>query len=66
LLTKIIKDQQQKGTKTIRVNTGKDENHARQFYEKNGFNLTKETNIETPWGTKLTLVTYELKLTTVP
>ena len=66
LLTKIIKDRQRKGTKTIMVNTGKDEYQARQFYEKNGFKPTKETSRETPWGTKLTLVTYELKLATAP
>jgi GNAT superfamily N-acetyltransferase len=48
LLTRIIKDQQRKGTKTIRVNTGKTEYHARQFYEKNGFILTKEVKKETP------------------
>jgi len=48
------------------VNTGKDEYQARQFYEKNGFKPTKETSRETPWGTKLTLVTYELKLATAP
>ena len=66
LLNRIIKDQQRKGTKTIMVDTGKDESHAKQFYEKNGFKPTKETSMETPWGTKLTLVAYELKLTTVP
>jgi hypothetical protein len=42
------------------VNTGKEEIHARRFYEKNGFQQLKEATIETPWGKKLDIVTYQL------
>jgi ribosomal protein S18 acetylase RimI-like enzyme len=63
LLTEAIKDQQKRGIKTIMVSAGREEKHARQFYEKNGFKAAEQTNKATPWGNKLTLVTYELELT---
>lgn len=62
LLAEVIKDQKQRGTKRILVNAGKKENHARRFYEKNGFTQIKETTIDAPWGKKLALVTYQLCL----
>lgn len=62
LLAKVLRDQKHKGTRTVIVNTGKEETHARLFYEKNGFKQVKEATIDTPWGNKLTLVTYKLEL----
>lgn len=62
LLHKAITDQKQKGTKTLIVNAGKDEAHARRFYEKNGFTQINETLIDAPWGKKLALVTYQLHI----
>jgi len=44
------------------VNAGKDETHARRFYEKNGFALVKEVTIDAPWGKRLDLATYQLQL----
>ncbi|HVP40850.1 MAG TPA: hypothetical protein VMS95_02740 [Candidatus Krumholzibacteriaceae bacterium] len=41
------------------MNAGKDETHARRFYEKNGFKQAKESAVGTPWGIKLPLVTYQ-------
>src|SRR3972149_2589087 len=37
LLREALSDQKRKGVKTVIVNAGKDESHARRFYEKNGF-----------------------------
>jgi len=62
LLTRALKEQEQKGTHTIIVNTGEQETHARKFYEKNGFKQIKEATMEAPWGKKLTLITYQLRL----
>ena len=62
LLHEVIADQKQKGVNKIIVNAGKEEAHARRFYEKNGFKQIKEATIEAPWGKKLTLVTYQLCL----
>ncbi len=62
LLKQAIVDQDKKGINTIIVNAGKEEAHARQFYEKNGFKQMKEATIEAPWGRKLSLVTYYLRL----
>jgi len=62
LLQQVLKDQKQKGNSTIIVNTEKEENRARRFYEKNGFKQIKEAPIKTPWGKNLTLVTYQLDL----
>jgi len=52
----------QKGINTIIVKAGREETHARRFYQKNGFKKTSETTIEAPWGKKLTLITYQLRL----
>jgi len=62
LLHQALIDQEQKGINTIIVNTGKEETQARRFYEKSGFKKMKEATIEAPWGKKLTLVTYQLRL----
>lgn len=62
LLKQVIIDQEQKGINNIIVNTGKEENQARRFYEKNGFKQIKEATIDAPWGKKLALVTYQLRL----
>lgn len=62
LLTRVLKDEERKGTKTVIVNAGKDETHARRFYEKNGFKQAKESTVDTSWGNKLTLVTYQFEL----
>ena len=62
LLARVLIDERRKGTRTIIVNAGKDETHARRFYEKNGFKQFKESTVDTPWGTRLSLVTYQLEL----
>ncbi len=64
LLREAIADQEQRGIKTITANAGKHEIHARRFYEKNGFKLSKETTIQAPWGKKLELAIYQLQLKT--
>ena len=55
-------NEERKGVKTIAVNAGKDETHARRFYEKNGFEMVKEVTINAPWGKRLDLATYHLQL----
>jgi len=60
LLSKVLAEQ--KRIRTIIVNAGEEENHARRSYEKNGFKPTIETTIETPWGNKLAPVTYQLEI----
>ncbi|MCW4045296.1 MAG: GNAT family N-acetyltransferase [Candidatus Bathyarchaeota archaeon] len=62
LLHEAIADHKQKGAKTLIVNAGKEEAHARRFYEKNVFKQINEKLIDTPWGKKLTLVTYQLHI----
>jgi ribosomal protein S18 acetylase RimI-like enzyme len=62
LLTRVLKDEAREGNRTIIVNAGKDETHARRFYEKNGFKQIKESTVDTPWGNKLTLATYQFEL----
>lgn len=62
LLDEVIKDQKQNGITRIIVNAGKEEDHARRFYEKNGFKQITEMTIDAPWGKKLTLITYQLCL----
>jgi ribosomal protein S18 acetylase RimI-like enzyme len=62
LLNAVVLDEKLKGSRSIVVNAGKEERHARLFYEKNGFKLVKERTTEYPWGSKITLVTYELEL----
>src|SRR4030042_961278 len=48
LLSKVLAEQERKRIRNIIVNAGKEENHARRFYEKNGLKPTIETTIETP------------------
>ena len=62
LLKQAVEDVKKKGTEVIVVNAGKNETHARRFYEKNGFKLVKEVTIDAPWGKKLDLATYQLQL----
>jgi len=62
LLREAIADQARRGIKTIIANAGKHETHARRFYEKNGFKLSKETTIQAPWRKKLELAIYQLQL----
>jgi len=62
LLAKVLRDQKHKGTRIVVVNTGKEETHARRFYEKNSFKQAEEATIDAPWGNRLSLVTYKLEL----
>ena len=62
ILNRVVRDARLSGAGTIVVNAGKDETHARRFYEKNGFAAVKEEAVEYPWGSKITLVTYRLQL----
>ena len=62
LLRQVLIDQERKGISTVIVNTGKEETHARRFYEKSGFKKIKEATLEAPWGKSLTLVVYEIRL----
>ena len=62
LLHEIERDQKNMGITKIIVRTGKEELHARSFYEKNFFKETNEIEIDAPWGGELTLVQYELEL----
>lgn len=61
LLEKVLKDQQNK-VKTVIVNAGKEETHARRFYEKNGFKQIQEITVDAPWDKKLDLVVYSFEL----
>jgi ribosomal protein S18 acetylase RimI-like enzyme len=63
LLKRAIAHQKKKGVKTIIVRAGRDEAHARAFYEKNGFKKVKEEVLKPPWGRKIPLVVYRLQLT---
>jgi len=62
LLEKVVEDLRQKGIGSIIVKTGKYEEHARRFYEKNGFQQIKEETVHAPWGKSLELVIYRLDL----
>jgi len=62
LLNQVVLDQKKRGAKTIFVKAGKEETHARKFYEKNGFKLVEKTTIDAPWGKKLNLAIYQLRL----
>jgi len=62
LLKRAVADQKKKGTKAIIVRAGRDETHARAFYEKNGFKKMKEEVLKPPWGKAITLVVYRLQL----
>jgi GNAT superfamily N-acetyltransferase len=61
LLTRALGDQEKKGLKRVIVKAGKDEKHARRFYEKNGFTFVKEETLEAPWG-KIELAVYQRSL----
>jgi len=58
MLKRAIADQKKKGVKMIIVRAGKDEAHARAFYEKNGFKKVKQEAFKSPWGKKIHLVVY--------
>jgi len=62
ILNRVVKDARLKKADAVVANAGKGEVHARQFYEKNGFEALKEETVEYPWGTRTTLVTYRLQL----
>jgi N-acetylglutamate synthase-like GNAT family acetyltransferase len=64
MLEQAIMESEHRGIKTIVVKAGKEETHARRFYEKNRFKQVEERTVETPWGKELTLVTYQLQLKT--
>ena len=64
LLQKVIADQK-KNTKRIIVTAGRDETHARAFYEKNGFRQLAEGTLEFPWGKKIPIITYGYQLVSV-
>jgi N-acetylglutamate synthase-like GNAT family acetyltransferase len=66
LLSRAIVDEKERGTKSITVVAGKDEDPARRFCEKNGFNLVEETTISTPWGRELRVARYRLPLEPEP
>jgi ribosomal protein S18 acetylase RimI-like enzyme len=62
LLNAALEDQKTRGFRKIIVNAGSGESHARRFYEKNGFKQLNETEVDAPWGGKISLVTYERDL----
>jgi len=62
ILNRVVRDARLKKADAVVANAGKDEAHARRFYEKNGFEAVKEETVEYPWGTRITLVTYRLQL----
>lgn len=62
LLQFALSDLEHKGVRNVFVITGKEETHARRFYEKNGFKMIKEETVEAPWGKKLNIVIYQLHL----
>ncbi len=62
LLREVVNDQKRKGIMTIVVNAGREETHARRFYEKNQFKSVGESTVDAPWGSRLTLVTYEKQI----
>ena len=62
LLNYAERDQKRRKQKTMIANAGREEYHARKFYEKNGFKIQKEITVQTPWGNTIDLVTYKLDL----
>jgi ribosomal protein S18 acetylase RimI-like enzyme len=62
LLEFAVKDQAREGMGEIIVYAGKDERRARAFYEKNGFEFTGEVSVDAPWGKRIDLATYRLKI----
>lgn len=63
LLKRAIADQKKEWVRTIIVKAGRDEVHARAFYEKNGFKRLKEETLKSPWGKNIPLVVYRFQLT---
>lgn len=63
LLKRAIADQKKKREESIIVRAGRDEAHARAFYEKNGFKKVKEEVVKSPWGKEVPLVVYCFQLT---
>jgi len=63
LLKRAIADQKKERVKAIIVKAGRDEVHARAFYEKNGFKRLKEETLKFPWGKNIPLVVYRFQLT---
>ncbi len=62
LLEFSIEDQAREGKEEIIVHAGKDERRARAFYEKNGFEFTGEFSVDAPWGKRIDLAVYRLKI----
>lgn len=59
LLQYALEEIEKRGFKKVIVNAGKNEVHARKFYEKNGFEKIEEYTVHAPWGKKLDLVSYQ-------
>jgi len=62
LLKRAIADQKRKKAKSIIVTAGRDEAHARAFYEKNGFKKVKEEVVKSSWGKDIPLILYRFQL----
>jgi ribosomal protein S18 acetylase RimI-like enzyme len=62
LLRRAVADQKKKRMESIIVSAGRDEVHARAFYEKNGFKKMKEKMVKAPWGKEIPLVVYRFQL----
>ncbi len=62
LLQRALEDEKRRGVKSVVAQAGKQETHAKRFYEKNGFVKLKDETIDAPWGQKLDLTTYVLQL----
>ena len=62
LLKRAMADQKRKKVRTIVVKAGKDEAHARAFYEKSGFILVKQEILKFPWGKSIPLVVYRFQM----
>jgi len=62
LLGKALEEGKREGVKSVIVRAGRQETQARRFYERNGFVKLKDETLETSWGKKLDLTTYELQL----
>jgi N-acetylglutamate synthase-like GNAT family acetyltransferase len=63
LLKRAIADKKKERAKTIFVRAGRDEAHARAFYEKHGFKQVKREVLKSSWGKGIPLVVYRLELT---
>lgn len=63
MLERAIADQKKERVRTLIVKAGRDEDHARAFYEKNGFKQVKEETLKSPWGKEIPLVEYCFQLT---